>query len=96
MKKLGFRRFLAGDYFRDIVLSLNQVHVDKIINSLRVESPDFALVFFDFMSIEYGFQHSRFSRFVVAHVLAGQRRLEELRSVLEQLLREEGIVCFGY
>lgn len=92
LKKLGFRRFLAGDYFRNMVLSLNQLQVDKIINCLRVESPDFAVVFFDFMRNEYRFRHSRFSRFVVAHVLAGQRRLKELRFFLEQMLKEEDFV----
>lgn len=95
MKIMGFMRFLAGDYFRNVVLSLDQLHVDKIINSLRVESPDFALVFFDLMRNEYRFRHSRFSRFVVAHVLAGQRRLEELRFVVDQMLKEEG-TCLVY
>ena len=75
-------------------MSLDQLQVDKIMNCLRVESPDFAVVFFDFMRNDCMFRHSRFSRFVVAHVLAGQRRLEELQFVLEQMLKEEGIV-FG-
>ncbi|KAG8498799.1 hypothetical protein CXB51_005699 [Gossypium anomalum] len=90
LKTLFPRSFLAGDYFRNVVLSLDQLQVDKIINSLRVESPDFAVVFFVLMRNEYRFRHSRFSRFVVAHVLAGQRRHEELRFVVEQMLKEEG------
>ncbi|OMO72220.1 hypothetical protein COLO4_27779 [Corchorus olitorius] len=90
LKRLGFWRFLAGDDFKNLVSSLNQLHVDKIVDFLRVESPDSAVVFFDFMRNEYRFRHSKFSRFVVAHVLAGQRRFDELRFVLEQLVKEEG------
>lgn len=73
---------------------LNQCQVDKIIDGLRLESPDLAVAFFHCLRDEYGFQHSRFSRLVVCHVLAGKRRFRDLRLLLKKMLQEEGALCY--
>ena len=98
LKKFGLRNFLGENYFGTILSTLNQLHVDRIIDSLRRENLDSALVFFDVLKNEYGYRHSRVSRFVVAHVLASKRRFKDLQIVMKQMVEEEGTdfsVSFG-
>ncbi|KAJ7953964.1 Pentatricopeptide repeat-containing protein [Quillaja saponaria] len=90
LKNFELRSFLSGTYFRAIASTLNQPQVDQIIDRLGIENPDSALAFFDFLRNEYGFQHSRVSQFVVAHVLASKRRFKDLHLVVKKMLEEEG------
>lgn len=90
MKKKGFREFLHGHHFRGLVSDLRQVHVEEIMGELMSESADLSVWFFKELKDVYGFRHSRFSTFLVSHILAGQRRFRELQVILEQLLQEEG------
>lgn len=94
------RRFLAGDYFRTAVLTLDRPQVDRIIDALRVERPEFAVDFFHLLKDWYQFRHSRVSSFVVSHLLAGKRRFKELQLIIKQLIEEEvsgaGIQVFWY
>ncbi|KAK4842443.1 hypothetical protein QYF36_021776 [Acer negundo] len=91
LKNLGFRRFIGENYIRDFDdLRLNESQVDRIFDCLRTESPDVAVQLFHWLRNVYGFKHSRYSSFVVSHVLAGKKRFEELRFVLEQMLQDEG------
>ncbi|KAJ6431998.1 hypothetical protein OIU84_019295 [Salix udensis] len=89
-RDLGFRQFVSGHYFKDLVLMLNQAQMDDVIQSLSVENADFVVDFYHLLRNEFGFQHSRGSRFVVSHVLARKRRFKDLRLVLDQMLQEEG------
>lgn len=89
LRSSGFRRFLIGDYFRNLASNLNQSQVDLIVDDLSAENSDFAVFFFDLMREEYKFRHSAVSRFVVSHVFASQRRFKELRFVLEQMVKDE-------
>ncbi|KAK0573187.1 hypothetical protein LWI29_004132 [Acer saccharum] len=91
LKNLGFRRFIGENYVRDFDdLRLNESQVDRIFDCLRTESPVVAVQLFHWLRSEYGFKHSRYSSFVVSHVLASKKRFKELRFVLEQMLQEEG------
>ncbi|KAI3817128.1 hypothetical protein L1987_10917 [Smallanthus sonchifolius] len=76
--------------FRTLVSGLKSSQVDEIIDYLRTDDPDSAVEVFELLKNEYDFKHSRISRFVIAHVLAGQRRLKLLRSIFMQMLQEEG------
>ncbi|KAJ6312404.1 hypothetical protein OIU77_014024 [Salix suchowensis] len=89
-RDLGFRQFASGHYFKDLVLMLNQAQMDDVIQSLSAENADFVVDFYHLLRNEFGFQHSRGSRFVVSHVLARKRRFKDLRLVLDQMLQEEG------
>lgn len=72
-------------------LKLDQV--DEFIECLQVGGdPDCVVEVFELLKSECGFKHSWVSRFVIAHVLAGQRRIKLLRSGFMQMLQEEGIV----
>jgi hypothetical protein len=96
LRSFGLRRFLGGDYFRAVVLTLDWPQVDQIIDVLRVESPEFAVGFFHLLKDWYRFRHSRVSWFAVSHLLAGERRFKELQLVIKQMVEEEGMAfhCF--
>lgn len=64
--------------------------MDDVIENLSVENADFVVDFYHLSRNEFGFQHSRVSRFLVSHVLARKRRFKDLRLVLDQMLQEEG------
>lgn len=96
IKNVGFKRLIDLGYLRNTVLSLSESQFDQIFYCLRVESPNYVVAFFDWLNIEFGFKLPPVSRFIVSHVLAGERRFKELRSVLEQMLRKEGIYFFLY
>lgn len=92
LRSFGLRRFVSGDYFQTVVLTLSGPQVDQIIDALRVERPDFAVDFFHILSEEYGFLHSRVSRFIASHVLAGKRRFKEMQLVIKQTVEEEDVL----
>lgn len=94
LKILGFRKFIGGDYFKGIVSDLNQPQVDSIIDQLRIDKPELALGFFQLLSCEYDFRHSRVSRFSISYVLASSKRLKDLCLIIKQMVDEEGI-AFG-
>lgn len=91
LRNFGLTNFLGGNYFRSVISTLNQLHVDRIIDCLRRENSDAALFFFHALRNEYGFRHSKDSQFVVAHVLASKRRFRDLQLVIRQMLDEEGM-----
>lgn len=74
---------------KTLVDRLNSVQVDEVIGDLGIEDPELAIELFYLLKNEHGFRHSRVCSFVVAHVLAGKRRLMELRSFLRELVEEE-------
>lgn len=82
--------------FRTRVSSLNCGQVDEIIGYLRVNDPDSAVEVFELLKNECGFKHSTVSQFVIAHILANQRRLKLLRSNFVQMLKEEGSFFFWF
>ncbi|EXB44909.1 hypothetical protein L484_026494 [Morus notabilis] len=90
LKSLGLKCFLGGDYFRTIFSTLNQNQVDSVIDTLRMENPEFALGFFFSLRNVYAFRHSRFSRLVISHILASKAWFEEFRLVIKQLVEEAG------
>jgi hypothetical protein len=96
LRSFGLIRFLGGDYFRTMVLTLDRPQVDQIIDVLRVESPEFAVGFFHLLKDWYWFRHSRVSWLVVSHILAGKRRFKELQLIIKQMVEEEGMAfhCF--
>lgn len=67
-RDLGFRQFVSGHYFKDLVVMLNQAQMDDVIENLSVENADFVVDFYHLSRNEFGFQHSRVSRFLVSHV----------------------------
>lgn len=91
LKNFGASKFLCGHHFQTLASVLNPHQVDQILLGLGVDNSDSALVLFDFLKNEYGFQHSRVSFFLVSHVLAQKRQWKELRRVLEQMVKEEGL-----
>lgn len=64
--------------------------VDQIIEKLRVERPKLVVRFFCRLKNDYGFQHSRTSVLVVAHILAGNWQVKQLQEVLKGLIENEG------
>lgn len=103
LKTLGFSKFFGDGRFRDIISSLNSSQVDFIIGNLRVEDPESAVELFGLLRSEYGFRHSRLSQLVIAHVLAAKGWTKMLRSLLQQMVQEEGTshlaytrICFVY
>lgn len=66
--------------------------MDVVIERLSLEDPESGFGFFNLLRNEYGFRHSRVSSFAVAHGLGGRRRFEELRLVMKQMVKEEGMV----
>ncbi|KAM7484469.1 hypothetical protein LguiA_000478 [Lonicera macranthoides] len=90
LKTLGFSKFFGDDRFRVIISSLNSSQVDFIIGNLRVENPESAVELFGVLRSEYGFRHSRVSQLVIAHVLAAKGWMNMLRSLLQQMVQEEG------
>ncbi|CAL2271090.1 unnamed protein product [Prunus armeniaca] len=63
--------------------------VDLIIENLSIENLESAFSFFNLLSNEYGFWHSRVSEFVVAHVLARRRLFKELCLVVKKMVDYE-------
>lgn len=92
LNSLGFRAYVGGCNFRTVVSTLSETVVDGVLDSLRTLKPDVAVAFFYLLINEYGFRHSRFSQFVVSHILAGEGRFKELHSVIKHLIEEQGIV----
>lgn len=92
LRCLGLRRFVNRYYFKNLISMLNCSQVDQILEYLSVENADSAVDFFHLLRNEFGFRHSRFSKFVVLHVLARKRQLKELRLVMDQMLLEEGLL----
>lgn len=90
----GPRRFLGDNKFKDVILSLNSAQVDRIVEYLMIENPDCAVEFFYLLKNEYGFRVSKRCVFGVFHVLAGMRRLRELRKLMNKLVRDEGECAF--
>ncbi|KAL4591910.1 hypothetical protein LXL04_004885 [Taraxacum kok-saghyz] len=86
----GVKLLGAKHRFKTLVSNLSSTQVDKIIDYLRSHDPDSAVELFELLKNEYGFKHSRVSHFVIAHILASQRRLKLLRSNFMQMLQEEG------
>lgn len=80
--------------FKILVERLNSVQVERIIGDLGVEYPEFSTELFYLLKNEYGFRDSRVCYFVIAHVLAGERRLKELRSFLQEMVEEEGTTFY--
>ncbi|CAK7326426.1 unnamed protein product [Dovyalis caffra] len=90
VRDLGFRQFVSRDYFKDLFFMLNQSQKETVMEKLSVQNADFVVDFFHLLRNEFGFQHSRVSRFLVSHVLARKRRFMDLRLVLDQMLQLEG------
>lgn len=86
----GPRRFLGYNKFKDVILSLSSAQVDRIVDYLMIENPGCAVEFFYLLKNEYGFRFSKRCAFSVFHVLAGMRRLRDLRKLMNELVRDEG------
>lgn len=86
----GARRFLGDNKFKDVILGLDSAQVDRIVDYLRIENPGCAVEFFYLLKNKYGFRVSKRCVFGVFHVLAGMRRLRELRKLMNELVRDEG------
>lgn len=86
----GPGRFLGDNKFKDLILRLDSGQVDYIFDYLRIRNPVFAVDFFFLLRNEYGFRVSKSCVFGVSHVLAGMRRLRELRVLMSELVHEEG------
>ncbi|PQM39618.1 hypothetical protein Pyn_37811 [Prunus yedoensis var. nudiflora] len=74
----------------DSLVQMAQPQVDLIIENLSIENLESAFSFFNLLSNEYGFRHSRVSEFVVAHVLVRRRLFKELCLVVKQMVDDEG------
>lgn len=90
LKTFGSGKFFREHRFKSLVLTLTSPQIDRIVDHLRIENPNSAVEFFDLLKNEYGFRHSRVSVFLIAHLLAGKRRLRSLRSLIQQMLQREG------
>lgn len=90
LRIFGLKEFIGSQY--SILSGLDQFQVDSIIYDLKSEGPDLVFGFFNLLRDEYWFRHSRFSWLLVSHVLARDRRFQQLGSVLQALLEEEGIL----
>lgn len=86
----GPRRFLGDNKFKDVILSLNSAQVGRIVDLLMIQNPGCAVEFFYLLKNKYGFRVSKRCVFGVFHVLAGTRRLRELRKLMNELVRDEG------
>lgn len=86
----GARRFLGDNKFKDVILSLDSAQVDRIVDYLIIRNPGCAVEFFYLLKNKYGFRVSKRCLFGVFHVLAGMRRLRELRKLMNELVRDEG------
>ncbi|CAH9070765.1 unnamed protein product [Cuscuta europaea] len=75
--------------FGGLLSRVNASEVESIVELLRLKRPHLAVDFF-LLAKELGFKHSTFCKIIVAHVLAGKRQLKELRSLLQEMVNEEG------
>ncbi|PIN14975.1 hypothetical protein CDL12_12388 [Handroanthus impetiginosus] len=93
--KLLFNSLRNNNWFRNEVLKLGTSEIDTIIEKL---SSEHAIGFFFLLQNVLGVKHSRNSQFVIAHILAGKKRLRALRCHMERVLQEEGNLRFirGY
>lgn len=82
---------MGDNKFKDVILSLDSAQVDRIVDYLITENPGGAVEFFYLLKDKYGFRVSKPCVFGVFHVLAGMRRLRELRKLMNELVRDEGI-----
>lgn len=90
LKLLGSKGVIEGRHLQSIVPLLTESQVDQIIDCLRIKNPSYAVAFFNCLRNDYGLKQSRVSSFVICHILASNRKFKELRSILEQMLQDEG------
>ncbi|XP_055808792.1 putative pentatricopeptide repeat-containing protein At1g13630 [Solanum dulcamara] len=88
----GSAKLLRGDpCFKNLILELNSSEIEGIVEKLSFENSESALEFFFLLRNDYGFNHSRVSHIVVAHVLAEKQRFRALKIHLKHLVQQEGI-----
>lgn len=89
----GSAKLLRGDpCFKNSILELNSSEIEGIVEKLSFENSESALEFFFLLRNAYGFNHSRVSHIVVAHILAQKQRFRVLKIHLQHLVQQEGIV----
>ncbi|CAH9134477.1 unnamed protein product [Cuscuta epithymum] len=88
-KGLTVEKLCHDPRFGGLLSRVNASEVESIVELLRLKRPHLAVDFF-FLAKELGFKHSVCCQLIVAHVLAGKRQLREMRSLLEEMVNEEG------
>ncbi|CAH9079896.1 unnamed protein product [Cuscuta europaea] len=79
--------------FGGLLSRVNASEVENIVEWLRLKKPHLAVDFF-FLAKKHDFKHSMCCQFTVSHVLARKRQLRELRSLLQEIVREE-VLCIA-